>query len=403
MKPGVYNWAVWDDLLDRLDARGMKAVLLLGYSNPLYGSSAPTSSTASAAFVAYAKAAAKHFAGRGARFEVWNEPDHEGFWAPRDPAIYASFAARVIAAMHATDANAKIMTGGISWFDFGYLDSILAAGAGKGANAIGIHGYRKTRMPETLGDDVSRARAIIARRMPTNPPPIWDTEWGYAGAHFGDGNSESARKRQAVLNVRRIISARAAGYPLTMLFSLRDVGSNPASVHETLGLLTATGGERPAMKAVRALGEIARNRKLVGIVDLAQPMLNGARFDGETTTVWMFWATSDRHDVQLTLPRPNKAANVWGDSLPLQGGYTLREENGPIYLTYSRMAPMSTEWTADTVSGASANDPEPAAEWETESSAAGCQMSQGPVGHGVLFTAAALGAMLVVARRRRAS
>lgn len=95
----VFNWSAFDGLVQSLDARGMKALFILDYGHPLYtGGLAPTNADQVAAFARYAETAARHFAGHGVVFEIWNEPNI-GFWKPApDTNQYAALARAVIPA-----------------------------------------------------------------------------------------------------------------------------------------------------------------------------------------------------------------------------------------------------------------------------------------------------------------
>jgi hypothetical protein len=333
--PGVYDWASYDRVIRLLDARGMRALFILGYSNPLYGSGPPTSPSAAAAYAAYARAAARHFVGRGVRFEVWNEPDNM-FWTPSDPVAYAAVAKQAVDAVHAGDPSALVTTGGLSWFNFPFLDSALQAGYASHADAIGIHPYRGTAPPEGVGEDVLRARELIARRT-TNNPPLWDTEWGYSSLQFGAGNSPEARQRQAALAPRRMVSSRLAGLPLAFWYNSRDDAAlSSTNGHNFFGLLGADGSEQAALQSLRALRAVAQGRNLVGILDVAQPLLNGLRFDGPSDTVWMMWSATPTRDVTVNVAKPARSANMYGSAWTPATSYTLKEANGPVYLYYPR-------------------------------------------------------------------
>ena len=89
---GQYNWnsAFWDPydtLVSDGAARGIHMLYTLngnptGAQSP-YGDTDVTSATWRQAFTNYAAAAAAHFAGTGAIFELWNEPDNWGIATER--------------------------------------------------------------------------------------------------------------------------------------------------------------------------------------------------------------------------------------------------------------------------------------------------------------------------------
>src|ERR1041385_6723467 len=90
-KKGEFNWADYDTLTADLEKRGMRAIYILDYSNPLYEETvvsknpitgqehkdlaSPQHPESVAAFARWAAAAAEHFAGRRILWEIWNEPN----------------------------------------------------------------------------------------------------------------------------------------------------------------------------------------------------------------------------------------------------------------------------------------------------------------------------------------
>lgn len=100
-KPGEYDFSAYDRLVAALDQHKLRAVFILDYGNPLYaepGDKHPFTSRAGTpefreAFAKWAVAAVSHFKGRGYIWEMWNEPNHAGFWKPKPNATdYAALA-----------------------------------------------------------------------------------------------------------------------------------------------------------------------------------------------------------------------------------------------------------------------------------------------------------------------
>lgn len=336
--PGRYDFGGFDDFFDALDSRGMKPIFILDFGNKLYCEGPPATTDAQSAFGAYALAAAEHFAGRGARFEIWNEPNTASFWPPApDASAFATLSKLAAQAVHEGDPNARVITGGLSWFDFDYLAASLGQGAGDHADAVGIHPYRGIEPPETLAAHVVRANLTIADNAgPAAPLSLWDTEWGYASSQFGAGDSEFARQRQAVFAARRLLSARVVGFPLAVWYDLRDDGTTPELDEENFGLLTKSGSQKPSYRAVKALNDATRSRRVVGVVDVAQPLLSGVLLESSDDRGLVLWATSPVQGVTVDVPKPSVALDVLGNPLALETSYTLLEALGPIYLTYPK-------------------------------------------------------------------
>jgi hypothetical protein len=339
--PGVYNWTAYDGLLNALQSRGMKALLILDYGNALYTGAnnlPPTNAAAIQAFANYARAAARHFAGRGARFEIWNEPNGSGFWPPAaNPTQYAALAAQTIPSLNQGDSNAPVVTGGLSGFDFNFFAGYLAQNGGRGANAIGVHPY-DCNPPELLSDRLLYLRVMFGQYL-SNSPPVWDTEWGFSSTWFGDGHSAAAQSRQAVLVAREFLVASAGGFPLIIYYDLRDDGTDPTNSENNFGLLGNDYSDKPAMQAVRTFTSVASGRRFSGFIHTLPSNLVALRFDGRTNLLVALWSHTPAGQVTITVPTNAVAMDSLGAPLTLLNwtnrlAWTLHEADGPIYISF---------------------------------------------------------------------
>ncbi len=124
-KRGEYNWAEYEELTANLEKRGLRAIYILDYSNPLYEETvvsknpingkehkdvaSPQHPESVAAFARWAAAAAKHFSGRRIIWEIWNEPNIS-FWKPKpDVQQYTALALATAKAVREADPNATII------------------------------------------------------------------------------------------------------------------------------------------------------------------------------------------------------------------------------------------------------------------------------------------------------
>ena len=79
----VYDWRVYDALVDRLEARGLEAYATL-QGTPAWATSGPEFSGVPddvAQWQEFVYLAAKRYRGRIAAWGIWNEPNLEHFWA----------------------------------------------------------------------------------------------------------------------------------------------------------------------------------------------------------------------------------------------------------------------------------------------------------------------------------
>jgi hypothetical protein len=350
---GAYNWTAYDGLLNSLETRAIKALLILDYGNALYtgvNNLPPTNSAAIQAFGNFAEAAARHFAGRGACFEVWNEPSISGFWPPVPSAPqYAALVQEAIRRVHQGDSTARVITGGLAGFDFIFADSYLGLGGSAGADAVGVHPYGCSP-PELLSDRLLLFRDVVARHL-SNAPPVWDTEWGFSSTAFGDGHSAFARQRQAVMVAREFLCASAAGFPLIIYYDVRDDGPNPADAENNFGLLANDYSDKPAMQAVKTLASVAGACRFSGFIPSAASHLRVLRFDGRTNLIAALWSSAAGGPVTVTVPTNVAAMDLTGAPLPLLDwtnrlAWTAYETNGPVYFSFpgtwqaTNLAPM---------------------------------------------------------------
>jgi sugar phosphate isomerase/epimerase len=337
---GTYDFAGLDALLGALDARGLRLHLILGYSNALYPvQTDPSFATKTIpAFAAMASAAAGHFAGKSVTYEIWNEEDTGAFWAPSpNAAQYASLCAAAIDAVHRADGAALVTTGGLGGFNLTFLEQTLAAGAAAGADAIGVHPYRREG-PETASGDLAGMRAVVSASKAAGVP-IWDTEWGYSSQWFGGGHEPAARMVQAQRVSRELLTAWALGFPLVVYYDIRDDGSDPTNAEHNFGLLQVDYAEKPAMKAVRALTRIAENRRFTGFLRVGFSTVHAMLLVGAHDRVVAIWNSEPNTVRHVSIDGPATAMDMFGAPLDLfmDGGQSraaLDESRGPVFIVF---------------------------------------------------------------------
>jgi len=342
--PGVYDFSQFDAFIPALAARGLRLHLIVDYTNDLYPAldSQQFRTTTVPAFAAVARAFARRFAGNGISYEVWNEPNLERFWPPSVGASgFATLCNAAIAALHEGDPRAKVSTGGLAGFDSDFLTNILADGAGQGADAIGVHPYRREG-GESVGYDLLRFRTLVSKQA-SPVPPIWSTEWGYSSTWEGDGHGAAERMRQAQLVAREVLSGWAVGFPLIAIYSLRDDGTDPTNAEHNFGLIETNYTEKPALAAVRTLAQSARGHGLVGLLDTGLSKLHALKYEGSGDTVIALWSEYGARAVTVDLPSEATAVSFLGAPRALAATtngqqLTLQESDGPVYVTITQHA-----------------------------------------------------------------
>ncbi len=280
------------------------------------------------------------------RYEIWNEPNNTQFWAPSpNPSEYAALLGEAIAAIRRADPSAKVSSGGVSRIDETFLSQAVDPGLAAGLTAIGIHPYRKSG-PETVAPELERLREWAAgsfgRRI-----EIWDTEWGYSSADPIDdapsnGHTEAARRRQAGLAVRELLTVWAVGFPVAVWYDLRDDGPGLENPEHSYGLLDSNGNEKPAMIAVRTLMSAAGGRKYAGMLRETPAGMHAMRLDGAADTLLIVW--TDQPGGRRTVEYPKhdlvSATGLMGQAIKSkdrssgQARVEIDQASGPIYLLW---------------------------------------------------------------------
>jgi hypothetical protein len=186
-QPGVYDWSGLDARVDAAAARGADVLYTLGGRTPRWASSQPDTPTpygpggcaeprTEALWQEWVRAVVTRYKGRVRYWEVWNEPDLEGFYCgPQSRLVDLSRLAKQVIA--AVDPAARLVSPAMSGYEgTGGLDFFLAAGGGKHVDIIGYHFY--VNKPEDVAFTAANVRAVLERHGAQNLP-LWNTEQGW--------------------------------------------------------------------------------------------------------------------------------------------------------------------------------------------------------------------------------
>jgi len=260
---GRYDFSAYDRLMQSLDQFKLHALFILDYGNPLYTpDKAVRTEEARQAFARWAVAAAKHFAGRGVIWEMYNEPNVPLFWPPR-PNVdeYAALALTVGIAFRASVPNEKLIGPATLGIDFSFLEACFKAGLLDYWSAVSVHPYRQTN-PEDAANEYCRLRQLIERYQPrvgtqsdsdgrrfSTPSgsdgrsvstasgsdrviPIISGEWGFSSAW-----PRIDEAKQSALLARELLTNVANGIPISIWYDWRDDGTDPKEPEHHFGLV----------------------------------------------------------------------------------------------------------------------------------------------------------------------
>jgi len=268
---GSYVWGYFDQFVERLREKGLKAVIVLSGGHPVYtgyaeqgkGATssqerypiAPSRDDAIEAFARFAAKAAEHFGGNDLVWEIWNEPDTDRFWTPHvDVETYIKLARKACLAMREVQSKAHIIGPGMAdmpWShgesDAGFLGPVLRSDLMGCFDAISLHPYRdRLRPPELVLGAYERLALFMKSHAEQGKPvaPVLSTEWGFTLTDMDEAEQAAFLLRSFLLNTM-------AGVPLSIWYEWRDSGSVNDDPEDHFGLLYLNQTEKMAYKVLR--------------------------------------------------------------------------------------------------------------------------------------------------------
>ena len=345
---GRFDFSYYTNLAAELGKRNAKVLWILCYGHPDHGGATPLTAPDQAAFAEFARQAALAFKGKNVvGFEIWNEPNWPGFWPSPDATAYGNLLAQATAAIHASDTDAVVSTGGLADTDRDFLIKLIRTGKATGVNAIALHPYRKTA-PETYANQITGLeRTAAANGLAV---PIWDSEWGYSSfadldrSVYGDGHDPRALRRQAVLTLRKVLTHLALNTPISVLYDLVDDGINPLDREQNFGLMHYDGSDKPSIQGLRVLAAAQSGRTFKGFLPDVPPGLHVLTFEGTADKIFVIWADNAGVNSTITLPVKTTQVVNWDGTTPptlttnldKSRTYVAQESAGPTFITVSK-------------------------------------------------------------------
>lgn len=238
-------------------------------------------------------------------WQVWNEPNIPGFWAPKtDPEGYGRLLLASVQGLRATVPAKPIAMAGMAYFsEMTGQNGLMIEAMGKlGAFnldlIIAYHPYTATA--EGSEQD---GRDFVKRVVPAHQwlrgakvKQIWATEWGWSSY---DGPIEEqpivGEQGQADLTLRRLALMAALDYDRVFLFTLSDLDKRASVRDQRYGLLRENGEPKPVYFALQRFLKICGPRiepgtPLVIVGDQPEGLISIAWRQPDGQKLWMVWA-----------------------------------------------------------------------------------------------------------------
>ncbi len=304
---GHDDWARYDALVAAARKNGLHVLGMIGYA-PAWArlpscAGDPMCRPASAsAYGTFAGQVARRYGPRGVHhWEIWNEPNTAGFFKPAaDPGAYTHLLAAADRAIHAADPKAEVLTGGTAPASTGggnysptdFLTGMFAAGAQGHFDILGHHPYcfaGSFDCPDTtakwsawsqMSATPVSLRSLLADHGDRSTQ-IWATEFG---APTAGGSTAVTEQHQSTMlaDALRTFSGYSWAGPL-FVYSLQDLGTNPADGQDWFGVLRADGSRKPAFDRLAAMLRQVRGVPPTSpgaVADSAADKATGRRPDG---------------------------------------------------------------------------------------------------------------------------
>jgi len=322
-----WKWDVIDEIVDATENQKMRLQVLLAYTTRW---AAPKASQLSAnwldwnrampdlaAWRMFVRAYAERFKGRIRLWEVWNEPDLEGFWKGTT-GEYLELFKTAREELKAVDPENQVMNGGFATlYDHPSRKKnpdlqervVKELGAQMDFHAIHEHGSF-----ERFAQVVDGPYADLRSALGTPPPPILFNEVAEHSLH-------GTEKAQAETLVKKATFARARGGVGYFWYDLRNDGVDPGNPEHHFGLLTRDMEPKPAYMAFNTLARYMPPRSYRMQLDAGKNRWFFL-FDSTDDKLLIFWnedRASQNEQVLLRLPGATEVSliDIDGNAEPL--------------------------------------------------------------------------------------
>ena len=254
-------------------------------------------------------------------WQVWNEPNILGFWAPKpDPEGYGRMLLTSVQGLRATVPGKPIAMAGMAYF------SEMGDGSGLMIEKLGRLGAFNLDVivpyhPYTARAEGSEAdaRDFVKRVQPAHQwlraagvKQIWATEWGWS-SYQGPKEEQPivGEDGQADLTIKRLALMAAMDYDRIFLFTLTDLDSRATQRDQHYGLVRLNGEPKPVFHALKRFLATCGPR----LEPDTPPAVQGASPEGlvsigwkrpDGTRLWMVWAEKAA-DVRITATASGQA------------------------------------------------------------------------------------------------
>ncbi|MEM6821357.1 MAG: sugar-binding protein [Verrucomicrobiota bacterium] len=278
---------------------------------------------------------ARHFAGQNLYFQIWNEPNHAGFWrlSPRDPADYAALLKEVYNAIKAEDPTAVGLGPSTSGPANDYLRGVLENGGGNYIDQVSYQPYGYPKMPELIFEAYTkRMKAEVDNFGGWLDHMI--TEFGYVTANTGQGISDD---KQAQALLRSLLIANGLDFMRAVCIYRMEDYINPNDNEHRFGIIHPDQSAKPAYIGLATMNRVLANTEYLGFIPVSDTkdayLQVYRRFD--KTPVLVGWSMTEHPATLAVGTKELKTTSIYGEVSKLavpNGMLSLKLSGEPLYL-----------------------------------------------------------------------
>lgn len=243
---GRFEWAGLDAAIKMLRKNGINIYGLFLWKKWIDPTTAkPEALSAWANFV---QKVVQRYKGDIKYWEVWNEPDYDGFWNPPDARNYVRLLQVTYTSAKKVDPECKIISGGLMGWGpkspyFPFIDELYKQGAKGYFDILAIH-------PHTMPDDPQKDD-MLKRKIEDaitriafhrdSKRSIWITEIGWPSNRLLDPESKrgvTPQQQAEYLKKAMDISLSYKQIEKIFWYGFRDVGTDPSESEHHYGLVS---------------------------------------------------------------------------------------------------------------------------------------------------------------------